>query len=524
MKLRKIKAADAFCGCGGATTGFEMKADQLGLDHVSLAVNHWDIAIDTMSANHPKVKAVRADMMTLLPSNVLCGQLDFFWASPSCTHHSRAKGGRPRENQLRSQPELLYPWIDYGRPKFIVIENVPEFVEWGPLNTKNMPIKKMKGKFFIHFIEGIKLRGYDVDWRVVCCADYGDATTRKRLFIKAVRHGCGKIEWPNPTHAENPETDLFGTKLKKWRAIRECLDFDDIGRSVFNRPKPLAEKTMRRIADGIRKYCRIDLQPFLVKMYGTGKSNSIDKPISTITAGGEHYALCRPFLVKSNNNQTVESVDVPVSTIVAGTVHHALCTPFVITHQTNNAPRSIDKPIRAQTCVRKDYICTPFVVDHTNNGKARSVDKPIPAQTTKDHVTLITPMVLGQQGGAECRPVDKPVPTIATSGAIRLITPFVVDNANGGIIRGADEPMNTVTVKDQHMGVFPMLEDGRIIDIYIRMLKPSELAAAHSFPADYVLKGNRGQQIKQIGNSVPVLTAAAMCESALRQLAFGRVA
>ena len=525
MKMaRKIKAFDAFCGAGGATTGFELKAKEFCLDHVSLAVNHWDVAIDTMSANHPKVKAVRADMMTLLPSEVLNWKLDFFWASPSCTHHSRAKGGRPRENQLRSQPELLYPWIDYGRPKFIVIENVPEFVEWGPLNAKNMPIKRMKGKFFIHFIEGIKLRGYDVDWRIVCCADYGDATTRKRLFIKAVRHGCGKIEWPKPTHAENPEADLFGTKLKKWRAIRECLDFNDIGKSVFNRKNPLAEKTMLRIADGMRKYCGIDLQPFLVKMYGTGKSNSIDKPISTITAGGEHYALCRPFLVKSNNNQTVESVDGPVSTIVAGTVHHALCTPFVITHQTNNAPRSVDKPIRAQTCVRKDYICTPFVVEHTNNGKARSVDKPIPAQTTKDHVSLVTPMVLGQQGGAECRPVDKPVPTIATSGAIRLITPFVVDNANGGIIRSSDEPMNTVTVKDQHMGVFPMLEDGRIVDIYIRMLKPSELAAAHSFPADYLLTGNRGQQIKQIGNSVPVQTAAAMCESALIQLAHGKAA
>lgn len=451
-KARKIKAIDAFCGAGGATTGFEEKAKQFGLDHVSLAVNHWDVAINTMSVNHKKVKAVRADMMTLIPSDVFNGQADFFWASPSCTHHSRAKGGKPRENQLRSQPELLYPWIDYAKPKFIVIENVPEFVEWGPLNAKNIPIKKMKGAFFIHFIEGIKLRGYDVDWRVVCCADYGDATTRRRLFIKAVRHGCGKIEWPQPTHAENPEADLFGTKLKKWRAIRECLDFDDIGKSVFNRKKPLAEKTMQRIADGVRKYCGVDLQPFLVKMYGTSKSNSIDKPISTITAGGEHYAICRPFLVKSNNNQTVESVDGPI------------------------------------------------------------------------RYSLVTPMVLGQQGGSECRPVDKPVQTIATSGAIRLIMPFVVDNANGGIIRSSDEPMNTVTVKDQHMGVFPMLEDGRIIDIYIRMLKPSELAAAHSFPADYLLTGNRGQQIKQIGNSVPVQTAAAMCESALKQLAYGRAA
>lgn len=521
-KARKIKAIDAFCGAGGATTGFEEKAKQLGLDHVSLAVNHWDVAINTMSVNHKKVKAVRADMMTLIPSDVFNGQADFFWASPSCTHHSRAKGGKPRENQLRSQPELLYPWIDYAKPKFIVIENVPEFVEWGPLNARNIPIKKMKGAFFIHFIEGIKLRGYNVDWRVVCCADYGDATTRKRLFIKAVRHGCGKIEWPQPTHAENPENDLFGTKLKKWKAIRECLDFNDIGKSVFNRKKPLAEKTMRRIADGMRKYCGVDLQPFLVKLYRTGTSNSIDKPISTITAGGGHFALCRPFLVKSNNNQTVESVDKPVSTIVAGTVHHALCTPFVITHQTNNAPRSVDKPIRAQTCVRKDYLCQPFVVDHTNNGKARSVDKPIPAQTTKDHVSLITPLVLGRDACAVARSADKPMPTITCGGAMRVIMPFVVDNANGGIVRGADEPMNTVTVKDQHMGVFPMLADGRIIDIYIRMLKPSELAAAHSFPDDYVLTGNRGQQIKQIGNSVPVKTAAAMCESALRQLAYGR--
>ena len=497
MKRRKIIAADAFCGCGGATTGFEMKADQLGLDHVSLAVNHWDIAISTMTANHPKVKAVRADMMTLLPSDVLNRQLDFFWASPSCTHHSRAKGGRPRENQLRSQPFLLYSWIDFGRPKFIVIENVPEFVEWGPLDAKNMPIKRMKGKFFIHFIEGIKLRGYDVDWRVVCCADYGDATTRKRLFIKAVRRGCGKIEWPHPTHAENPQPDLFGTKLKKWRAIRECLDFDDIGKSVFNRPKPLAEKTMRRIADGMMKYCGIDLHPFLVKMYGTGKSNSIDKPISTITAGGEHYALCQPFLVKSNNNQTVESVDGPVSTIVAGTVHHALCTPFV--------------------------------VDHTNNGKARSVDKPIPAQTTKDHVSLITPMILGRDACAVARTADKPMPTLTCGGAIRMITPIIIDmshpgESSSGRVSSADSPVKTITTRNNTAAVFPMLADGRIIDIYIRMLKPSELAAAHSFPADYVLTGNRGQQIKQIGNSVPVRTAAAMCESALRQLAYGRAA
>ena len=157
---------------------------------------------------------------------------------------------------------------------------------------------------------------------------------------------------------------------------------------------------------------------------------------------------------------------------------------------------------------------TPLVLGQHGAANCRPVSEPCPTVATKGAIRMITPIVIGQFTGSSAKPVTKPLGTITTtSRGIRLVTPFVVDNANGGIVRGSHDPMNTITVKDQHMGVFPMLEDGRIIDVYIRMLKPSELAAAHSFPKDYILTGNRGDQVKQIGNSVPVMTAAAMCES-----------
>lgn len=594
MKSKEINTVDLFCGAGGATTGLELALKRLGMKHKGLAINHWQIAVDTMKENHPDVDTKRMSIEEAIPAELVpSGEVDLLWASPSCTHHSRAKGGKPRSNQLRAQPELILTWTDQLHIKRIIVENVPEFVEWTPLTKDGRPMKSLikdcemrkngqlvhvrVGSCFRAWVEALEARNYIVDWRVVNCADYGDATTRRRFFLKAVRRGCGKIVWPEPKYAENPEPDLFGNK-KPWRGIRECLDFDDIGTSIFNRKKPLARNTLKRIAAGLKKFCGMDFQ---IDMLGAGgpdgcRVRSIDKPMATQHCANR-TAIVRPFVVRLRNNETAQGVEEPLSTISCSGAHHMLCQPFIFTEQTNNAPRSVDKPIRAQTCVRKDYICQPFivnnfehgaprsvespvhalttgnhvmlcqpfVVDHTRNGKARSVNKPIPAQTTKDHVSMITPLILGQHGAASCRPVNEPCPTVATKGAIRMITPlvlgrdacavcrpadrpmptltcggamrvimpFVVDNANGGTLVDQSDPMNTVTTKDNHMGVFPMLEDGRVIDIRIRMLKPSELAAAHSFPSDYVLTGNRGEQVKQIGNSVPVMTAAAMCES-----------
>ena len=456
MKLRVLNTADLFCGAGGATTGLEDALEQKGVQHVGIAINHWKIAVETMKRNHPAVDTKCMSIEEAVPADLVPGgELDILWASPSCTHHSRAKGGKPRSNQLRAQPELILTWLDQLFVRRLIVENVPEFVDWGPLDREGRPIKSRVGDCFKAWVAALEARNYVVSWRIVNCADYGDATTRRRFFLKAVRRGCGRIVWPEPTYAENPQPELFGER-KRWRGIRECLDMSDTGKSIFVRKKPLSANTLRRIQVGLRRYCGMEFQ---MDMLGAGgpdncRIRSVDEPMVTQHAGGNRVALVNPFLVKLRNHETVEPIDAPITTVTCSGAHHALCTPIV----------------------------------------------------------------LGQQGGAECRPVDKPCPTIATAGAIRLIQPFIFTEQNNNAPRSVDEPVRTLTTVRTDYVCLPQLEHGRIVDIRIRMLKPSELAAAHSFPPDYKLTGTRGDMVKQIGNSVPVRTASAMCSTDIDEL------
>lgn len=555
MKRKEVTTVDLFCGAGGATTGLELALKRLGMTHHGLAINHWEIAVDTMRKNHPLIDTKRMSIEEAVPADLVpTGEVDLLWASPSCTHHSRAKGGKPRDNQLRAQPELVLTWLDQLFVRRVIVENVPEFVEWGPLNAKKEPIKKLRGECFKAWVAALKARNYDVDWRIVNCADYGDATSRRRFFLKAVRRGCGKIRWPEPTHARDPQPDLFGT-LKPWRGVRECLDLDDIGRSIFNRRKPLAKNTLRRIAVGLRKFCGIDFQmdmlgageddetrvlpttaplrtqhtanrtaivrPFIVKMRSHATVGGVDEPLTTVSSCPTHY-ICSPLVLDHFRNGEARPPDEPLG---AQTTHdrYSVVTPYLITEQANNAPHGLDQPLRTQTTSCKDYLCTPLILGRDACAQCRPADKPMPTLTCGGAMRVITPLILGQQGGAECRPASAPCPTIATAGAVRMVTPLILDMSrpgghDGGHVRPADKPIQTLTTCDTVQGVFPVLEDGRVIDIRIRMLKPSELAAAHSFPPDYVLTGNRGEQVKQIGNSVPVMTAAAMCGADLLDL------
>ena len=599
---KELNTVDLFCGAGGASTGMELALESLGLVHKGLAINHWSVAVDTMKANHPLIDTKEMSIEAAVPAELVPGGVvDLLWASPSCTHHSRAKGGKPRSNQLRAQPELVLTWLDQLFVRRIIIENVPEFVQWGPLNKGGKPIKSKAGSCFRAWVAAIEARNYDVEWRIVNCADYGDATSRKRFFLKAVRKGCGRIRWPEPTHAEKPETDLWGKTLKKWRGVLECLDLSDLGRSIFEPGRNLAMNTLRRVDVGMQKFngmsflmdmlgagegdenrvhpltepmpvqhasgnrCAV-VQPFIVKMNNNSNGEDIEKPLTSVLAGGQHHALCTPFIMdyfglKHDHKFHVKSVDKPLPTVTTEP-HHYLCQPFLITEQANNAPRGLDKPLRAQTTVRKDYVCqpviidhfkngeahgvdeplgaqtthdrysvaTPFIVEHRKGGKAKPLDGPIGAQTTKDKFSVCTPLVHGQNGGAAARPVDEPCPTIATKGAIRLATPVIVDMSrpssnDSGHIGSADDPIRTITTFDNVQVAIPLifdkavglprLPDGRYLDIRLRMLKPSELAAAHSFPKGYKLTGNRTEQVKQIGNSVPVRTAEAMCRADL---------
>lgn len=491
-----LNIINLFCGMGGDELGIrDAVYTDLRMKYKGLSINHWDVAVNTMRANFPNVTTLDCKIEEAVPGDLVPWGtvVHVLWASPSCTHHSRAKGGRPRSNQLRSQPEYVVTWASQVRPRVIIVENVPEFVEWGPLDAEGKPDRAHKGETFKAWIKMIESLGYNVEHRVLCCADYGDATSRRRFFLIAVRRDVGVPVWPEPTHGNHVPG------LPQWRGARECLDLENLGRSIFGRKRPLAEKTLARLADGARKYWGLDIttgmlvkacsgkhmKPFIVRIDRSTSVENVDSPVSTVLAGGNHHAIvqAKPFIAKMRHNATHAGVDAPLTTVSAGGGHHALCQ---------------------------------LVCDHQNNGKAEPLDRPLKTQPTHDRSSLMT-LVLGQHGAAACRPATEPVPTVACKGAVRMIEPIVIDNANGGVIRGSHEPLNTVTLKDQHMMALPVLEDGRRIDIFMRMLTPRELARAHSVPDDFVITGNKTEQTKQVGNSVPARTARALVRTLLER-------
>lgn len=507
---RPIVFLDLYCGAGGFSTGFAEAMKDLGLTFREIEINHWFRAVETMRANHPGVYAMQMDIDAATPDDIETDVIDHLHASPSCTHHSRAKGGKPRSNQLRSQPNEIWKFVDNKHVRWITIENVPEFTKWGPLTRKGKPIKRMEGSCFKAWLAQFTARGYDYEWRILNCADYGDATSRKRFFPIAVKRGCGKIRWPKPTHAEVP-----GHGLKRWRGVSECLDLSDAGTSIFNRKKPLAQNTLRRIMVGLRKYNGLDFQ---MDMLGSDKGDGsrvrpLSAPLPPQHAGGNRSAVVRPFIVKLRHNENAEDVDAPLSTVTTSGAHHMLCQPLIIDHMRNGKANPTTEPLGTQHCKDRFSMITPYLITEQANNAPRGIDKPLRAQTTVRKDYLCTPLVLGQQGSAAARPIDEPCPTIATGGAVRMITPLVLGRDACAMCRPADKPMPTLTCGGAMRGIFPVLEDGQIIDIRIRMLKPSELAAAHSFPKDYVLTGNRGEQVKRIGNSVPVRTAKAIVKA-----------
>ena len=466
--MTELNIINLFCGMGGDELGIrDAVYTDLRMKYKGLSINHWDVAVNTMRANFPNVTTLDCKIEEAVPGDLVPWGtvVHVLWASPSCTHHSRAKGGRPRSNQLRSQPEYVVTWASQVRPRVIIVENVPEFVEWGPLDAEGKPDKAHKSETFKAWVKMIESLGYNVEYRVLCCADYGDATSRRRFFLVAVRRDVGVPVWPKPTHGNHVPG------LPQWRGAGECLDLSNLGRSIFGRERPLAEKTLARLADGARKYWGLDITTgMLVKACSEKRM--------------------KPFIVKLNRDATTENIDAPLTTVMSGGNRHAIVQA---------------KAMR-------------LICDHQNHGKAELPDKPMKTVSTHGHFSLAT-LVLGQHGAAACRPATEPIPTVACKGAVRMIEPIVIDNANGGIIRGSREPLNTVTLKDQHMMALPVLEDGRRVDIFMRMLTPRELARAHSVPDDFVITGNKTEQTKQIGNSGPVRTARALVRTLLERYA-----
>lgn len=291
-----LRCADLFCGAGGSSTGLRQVADAMGVGLDLTAVNHWRTAVETHAANHPDARHICESLDSIDPRKVTGGKLDLLWASPECTHHSVALGGKPINDQSRATAWCVTRWADALRPKFIIVENVPEFQTWGPLGANNRPLKSRKGEVFFAWAQSLVALGYRVEWRVLNAADYGAATSRRRLFVVARldggARGRGPIVWPTPTHQQHKTADLFGS-YQPWRGAREIIDWSQRGQSIAGRQKPLVPKTVRVIELGHQRFGGI---PFLVAFYGSGSGlvpQSIHRPLPAITTK-DRFGLVQP--------------------------------------------------------------------------------------------------------------------------------------------------------------------------------------------------------------------------------------
>lgn len=474
-KQRFITAVDLFCGAGGTSTGLAQACKRRGYKLRLLAINHWEIAIATHKTNHPHAEHLCMNVDQVDPHKVVpAGKLDLLIASPECTHHSNARGGRPMNDQSRASAWLVLRWCEALDVKNVLIENVPEFESWGPLGTNGRPLKKRKGETFIAFLNALRSLGYNVDYKILNAANYGDPTTRRRLFILA-RKGRRQIEWAEPTHTPDGRSDLFG-ETKKWRAAREIIDWEQKGESIFTRKKPLSENTMRRIMAGLKKFGGAS---FIVPFFGEYEGKS----------------------------PRVHDVDAPLHIV---NLEH--------TGANGAQVRSTKEPLPAITTAPRIGTAQPFIVP-LNHGKndirTHDVDKPMPTITSVDAWGLCKPYLVAFHGGdgndKRTHSVDAPMPTLDTQNRFGLAEPYLVEfHKSGEGVQSVDKPLPTQTTKDRFALVQPQAQ-GAMLDIRFRMLTPQELAKAMSFPEDYKFAGNREQVVKQIGNAVAVKTAEALC-------------
>jgi DNA (cytosine-5)-methyltransferase 1 len=528
--LKKVSYVDLFCGAGGFTTGAMLAAADLGISLEGLAINHWDVAIATHSENHPGVKHLCADVSKV--------DLDLFWpeyemdlllAAPECTHHSIARGGKPRDNQSRAQPFMVIDWLSKRHVKRVLLENVKEFLTWGPLDKHGKPIKGHKGALFMAFVKSLEALNYIVDWRIFNAADYGDPTTRQRLFIQAVKVGEGQIVWPQPTHSKSPESShmaglpLFGAgqDLKKWRAAREIIDWQIPGESIFGRvkrgKKPLAMNTLERISKGLEKFCGLKIpaalldqacrgevvpplsmealaQPFIGALnHGTDDSRVQDMgaPMPTITQW-DAWGIFQPFIAEMYGTSTARSAEEPLSTITTSGAHHGIVEPFILSHPhgDNSSERSVEDPLFTVTARSSDMAVVEPVIK--------------PAFFNVYHGE-------SSENGARVASIEEPLKTVDTSNRYALVEPHLVNFNGTGTAHSVDQPIPTVTGNDR-FGLVVVLLDGRkaILDIRFRMMAPHELAGAMSFPKGYIFTGPRRDKVKQIGNAVPIELARSL--------------
>lgn len=565
---RPIRGADLFCGSGGFSTGLVRACEQLfpGRPLDLVAVNHWQVAIDTHQRNHPGIRHYCADLEHLKPRDAVPGGvLDILLAAPACTYHSRARGGKPVYDQQRMDPWHVVRWCTDLRVHRLLVENVPEFVDWGPCDVRTgKPIKSRKGEYFRAWLAALKGVGMRGHWKIIKCSDFGDATTRERFFYYG-RTDKQALKFPEPTHARGGSSDLFGTR-QPWRSAAEIIDWSRPGTSIFTRKRPLVKNTVSRLLAGAKRnnwpQQHIDALEALVegraprllvsaeeaeaiaRQLGIslvmaagagGTARGVDKPIPSVTTGAApHFA--EPILLHkhlSDGGRTYRSVQEPMPTATtegAPTLARPIITPYY-GNGSGRTGQSVDEPLPAQGTKERFAVATPFLVPSFGEraGQAprtHDITEPAPAITASGHIQLAEAFVFranqGDGRNGSQRAVSEPLPTATCSESMALAQPFISlcthgNESNPG--RAIDEPLPTVTTaKGGEMTLATPIVDGYYIDILYRMLHWSELARATSFEdqgRSYHFTGTATEITKQIGNAVPIRTGTALCAAAL---------
>lgn len=538
----KLLYIDLFCGAGGTSTGVEFaQIDGAKCARVIACVNHDKNAIASHAANHPEALHFTEDIRTLDVAPIV-RHLDKYrqrypeamvvlWASLECTNFSRAKGGLPRDADSRTLAEHLFRYIEAISPDYIQIENVEEFMSWGELDENGKPLSKDRGNSYIRWLAHVKSYGYEFEHRILNSADYGAYTSRKRFFGIFAKHGL-PIVFPTPTHSRVPSENKSA-----WKPVREVLDLDDEGKSIFGRKRPLAEASLERIYAGLIKFVAGGMDAFLVKynsMSQSGKYNApgINAPCPVVATQNRLGVAQVSFLSKAYSGAPASknvSIDSPAGTITT-VDHHS----FISVHYGNGFVRDIESP--APTLTTKDrcaLITSVFIDQQFGNGRPASVDKPCNTITTvpKYNVVACKPshFLVNPQYKSAGSSVDNPCFTLIASMDKRppYLAEIMYDGQlpdfihieNNRVIYNIDDDDSEIIRKiKEFMAMYG------IIDVTMRMLKVDELKQIMGFPKNYILVGTQAEQKKYIGNAVEVNMARSLCEALCKTIDTMRLA
>lgn len=575
---------DLFCGAGGTSTGIHMANVNA---KVIACVNHDAVAIESHRANYPnclhftedirdfnvvlKLKKIVTELRAKEPECLVN-----IWASLECTNYSKAKGGLPRDADSRTLAIDLFMYIDELNPDYLFIENVREFMAWGVLDSKGRPVSRDKGKDYIKWVKSIENRGYTYSFRLLNSANYGAYTSRERYFGQFAKRGM-PISWPVATHAKKPNSkhDLFEPPKRKWKAVKEVLDLNDEGKSIFTRKKPLSENTLKRIYAGLIKFVAKGETVFMKKYFSGHPENkvaSIESPTGAITTI-DHHAVVKSILLPYYRASNPQSVDEPCNTLTTkdrfakvdyqflvnsysnGGQHTDINNPaptitnipksnlatcqFMDQQYGNSEPHSIEESANTLTANPKFNLVTakPWLMDTNFGNVGSSIDEPgRTIVAARKHHYLIKPKTWIMNGNnSTAPPVDpnKPCPTITAARTHYLLNPQYdskgrsIDDPCFTLIARMDKmPPYLVEVETGEFAIAIFENDSEmtikikefmayfgIIDIKMRMLKISELLRIQGFPEGYKLKGTKTDQKKFIGNSVVPLIAQKIVEA-----------